>query len=405
VRRQQTSLPPSHVTLARRLSGLPLLEQAVADGRVCVATAERVAAALAKLRPLVDRPDGLIDGQPGEPVVTAVLAHVADLVGEAAGGLDDDDPRLSELVAELSEISCWPVSQHSRLEAGFVLLAAHVESAQLPPALARLVDALLPNELERRAEGGERARGLRLYRKDDGSGWLISKGELDLECGELLHTVLTAATSTDPDNPDDTDGYRRARHSGWQPGDELPAEGLRTADQRRHDALRSALRALLDSRALGRRDKVAPHLSVTVGLDALHDAPGALPAVAASGARLPRSLVRRWLCDSALTRFVLSLGHKVLETSHTERTLKAHERRAKHIETGGRCQVAGCTCGPGARLIPHHGRPWARTRRTSLRDTVLVCERDHHHLHSGHTLVLKDGRRLDQNGWLDECAA
>ncbi len=165
---------------------------------------------------------------------------------------------------------------------------------------------MLPNELERRAEHGHDNRRFSMRRHDDGSGWVITEGELDVECGELLHTVL-------------------------------------------------------------------------------HASPGALPAVAGSGTTLPISLVRRWWCDSDLTRFVCSLGRKVIETSHTARTLKAHERRAKHLETGGRCQGAGCHRGPGCRLIAHHADPWAQSHTTSLADTVLLCEQTHHHLHAGHT--------------------
>jgi hypothetical protein len=101
-----------------------------------------------------------------------------------------------------------------------------------------------------------------------------------------------------------------------------------------------------------------------------------------------------------LTRFVFSLGRKVIETSHTARTLKAHERRAKHLETGGRCQGAGCCRGPGCRLVPHHADPWARCHTTSLADTVLLCEQTHHHLHTGHTIGLKDGRWLGPDGWV-----
>ena len=136
----------------------------------------------------------------------------------------------------------------------------------------------------------------------------------------------------------------------------------RSLDAQRHDALRNGLRRYLDSGIAGLRDKTAPHIAVTVSLDSLHAAPGSLPAVAASGARLPRSLVRRWLCDSAVTRFVLSLGHKVLAVSHTGRTLTATERRAKRLETGGCCQIAGCTRGPGHRLVPHHPTPYAAVR-------------------------------------------
>ena len=102
---------------------------------------------------------------------------------------------------------------------------------------------------------------------------------------------------------------------------------------------------------------------------------------------------------------MLSLGHKVIETSHTERTLKPHERRAKRIETGGHCQGAGCTRGPGTRLVPHHADPWSQCGTTSLSDTVLLCEQTHTQLHHGHTIRLKDGRRLGPHGWTTDAAA
>ena len=399
---QGTSLDRDQVTLARRMARFPTVADAVRDGGVPVSVAARVSRALAKLRPLVDRPDGLIDGQPGEQVVTAVVCDgVREAVCQALGGLAEDDPRLAELTDQLSEISCWPTSQLARLEAAFVLLARHVPAGELRDALALLVDALLPEELERRAARGREQAGLVLRRKDDGSGWLISKGELDLECGELLHTVLTAMSAVDPDGPVDTEAWKRLRADGWQDGDELPVCGApRSRARRAHDALRLALRLLLDSGMTGTRDKVAPHLLITVGLDTLHAQPGARPATAASGATVPLSLVRAWWCESAVSRFVLSLGRRVIETSHTERTLKAHERRAKHLETGGRCQGAGCRCGPGQKLIPHHPDAWARCGTTSLANSVLFCERTHTEVHNGKTIRLKDGRRLNADGWV-----
>jgi hypothetical protein len=119
-------------------------------------------------------------------------------------------------------------------------------------------------------------------------------------------------------------------------------------------------------------------------------------------------MVRRLLCGSAITRFVLSLGHRVIESSHTERTLKPHERRIKQIETGGLCQAAGCRNGTatGHRLTPHHVNPYATSGETSLTDTVMLCELSHHDLHDdGKTIRLKDGRRINPHGWVSDVAA
>ena len=92
----------------------------------------------------------------------------------------------------------------------------------------------------------------------------------------------------------------------------------------------------------------------------------------------------------------------MIESSHTSRTLKAHERRALHTQTGGQCQGAGCnrsTRQPGAVLHPHHGDPWSRSGTTSLADSHLFCDSCHGYLHRGHLLRLKDGRLLGPDGW------
>jgi hypothetical protein len=399
VAEQQTSLGREQVTLARRLTLMPRLDEAVRAGALSLDAAAAVGKALTKLRRHVDRMDHRIDEQPAEEALLGVIGHgVPQLICQALGGLADDDPRLAAVLAAVEEIVHRPDSELARLEAAFVLLAVHLEPAQLPGALGTLVDALLPNQLEKRAADGHVNRGFTLRRNHDGSGYHVTDGELDLECGELLETVLQAELAVDEDNPADTAGYEQLRAQGWQPGDELPdTDGPRSLRQRRHDALKNGLRRYLSSGIAGTRGKVAPHLAVTVGLDTLHGAPGALPAVGASGAQLPLSLVRRWWCDSTVSRFVLSLGRKVLETSHTERTLKAHERRAKQIETGGACQGAGCG---RSGTIPHHPTMFSVSGTTSFADTVWFCELDHHHLHSGKTVRLKNGRRLNEQGWI-----
>ena len=121
---------------------------------------------------------------------------------------------------------------------------------------------------------------------------------------------------------------------------------------------------------------------------------------------LPAGLVRRWACDSALTRQVIGLGSRVLESSHAHRTLKAHERRALLTQTGGQCQAAGCrrsTRDPGVRLHAHHATPWAATGRTSLADSVSLCDVSHRDLHEGRKVLrLKDGRRLGPDGWVTD---
>ena len=378
--------------------------------------ASLIAKVLADLRPHLDRPDGMLEGQPVEPVVQAVIVDgVLDLVCSALGGLADDDPRVLELHHQLSEVAQWPTPQLDRLEHALLLMAQALPGglSLLRSGLAMLVDALRPTQLEDAADKAHNDRGLTLTRHQGRPGGHVC-GDLDAECFELLHTVLTACAEADPDNPRDTEAWAAARAAGWQIGDPMPA-GLaaeldspcltvRSARQRLHDALRLGLRALLDSAALGKRAKTAPHIGVTVPLAALNGDAGALPAVGGSGQHLPLVLVKQWWADAYVTRYVLGLGRRVIETSHKERTLKPHERRIKQLETAGRCQGAGCTRGPGShpgcRLIPHHVYAWAKHGRTSLAETVLLCEATHAALHRGATITLKDGRRLDADGWV-----
>jgi hypothetical protein len=317
---QHSSSDRDDLALARRLHRLPFLAGQVQAGRLPIRTAGKVAVALDTLRRHVDRPDDLIDGLPAEPTIHAVVIDgVLSQICQADGGLDDTDPRVRQWYQQLSEIAGRPGGDLARLDAAFTLLAQHVEYAQLGPALALLVDAVLPMQLEDAAAQGHANRAGSITLNPDGSGYHVSEGELD----------------------------------------------------------------------------------ATISLPALHAEPGSLPAVSTvTGQPLPLSLIRRWWCDSAVTRFVLGLGHKVIETSHTERTLKAHERRAKHIETGGRCQVAGCRCCPGTPLRPHHPEPWHRTGISSFSDAVLLCDPNHDDLHAGgKTLLLKDGRWLGPDGW------
>ncbi len=397
VERQQVGLGRDRVALATRLARLPQVAEHLAEGLLSLPSAVLIGQALDRVRRHLDRPDGLIDDQPAEQVLQAVIVDgVLTLVAQARGGDDDTDDELRALGCELDAISATPTTGIARMEAAFLVLAGHLEPGHLRAALGQLVDALLPLQLEDRADRAHRDRGLKLVRKSDGSGWTVLQGDLDLECGELLHTVLTAARATDPANPADTAAWA-AQHS-----DEPSAPAPRSRRQQDHDALKLALRRLLDTEALGLRDKAAPHLLVTVSLDQLTGRPGALPATTAAGTALPARLVRRLLCDSRITRLVLSLGRKVIEASHTERTLKPHERRALHVQWGGRCAGAGCTSPPGTPLVPHHATPWHLTGTTSYRDSVPLCDTTHHDLHTGNrTIRLRDGRRLSPHGWTD----
>lgn len=394
------------VTLARRLPTTPAVTEALLAGRLGAATAGQVAAALAKARPFLDRPDGCIDGQPAEPALRAVIVDgIATVLAEQSGGGPAEDPGLGRLRSELAAVAEQPVSQSARLEAALVLLAERSAPGLLRGALALLLDALLPAEHDARAARAERDAGLELLRDPLGSGWSV-RGQLDDVTGEMLATVLAAEQAVDPDAPADTTAWRAASDPALA---DLPPQDWpvtqprpRTRPARQHDAFSRALRRLLDTGALGTRDKAAPHLLVTVSVDTLDQRPGALPARAAHGSRLSGRQLTDVGCGLLITRLVLDAGRRVLEASHTSRTATALERLIVHTAWGGRCATAGCTRGPdtGHRLTPHHAELYRHTRRTALSDTVPLCDADHDLLHRRRrALRLRDGRWIGPDGW------
>lgn len=402
-------LGPEQVTAARRLRRLPTVQAELLAGRLSSTAAAAVGRALAKAAAHLDRPGGLIDGLDAEAALYGVLVDgVCTLLAEQTGGTTDDDPRQEQLRARLEQLNDPARTHRERVEAGFTLFAQRCKPALLPSGLGLLLDALLPNEHQKRADRAEEEAGFDLHKKHGGSGWSC-RGDLDDETGELLATALAAAAVTDPANPTDTDAWRAGRKAADDDivtPDDWPAELVRPRSRRhqRHDALKRGLRALLDSGVLGTRGKVAPHVGITVGPDFLHGVPGSLPGRTTHGGRLARHQLQDLLCRSTFTRLVLGADRRIVEVSHTQRTATAVERMVLNIQWGGTCARRRCGRGPatGHRLKPHHAELFSSTGTTSLEDTVPLCELDHdHYLHGeGLELELEDGRILGPNGWV-----
>jgi hypothetical protein len=441
-------------TLARRLTHLPTLQQAVEDRRVSLRAAAEVGKVLRQVRLYLDRSDGLIDGQPGEPIITAIIDNTLDLVGQAMGGLDDGP--LQALSDQVALIHLAGGSQAARVEAALVLLAEQLPLPQLKGALQDQTDALLPNLLEAQQQAAEAKRGLALRPNADGS-WQL-EGRLTAECGERLFTGLAAEARRDPGNPVDTLARQHAREQalleqgldpfahgnlgelpGWEqdalsdayalrPEDTadqaqdlaaLPALGLdpaaaedaallvpRSRSRRLHDALDRLLQRYLEAGLGGVHDKLPVQISVTASAALIEDRPGALPARSGSGRALARSLLKRWWGDAHVTTMLLDRGWKPVGEAHSGRTLTASERRALAVQYNNRCAGADCcpaTPDPLMPLVPHHVIRHTDSGHTQLEESLPLCDRAHHDLHTGKKLLrLRDGRLIDENGYLTD---
>jgi len=438
LRNTQPDADSSDAGLGRRLHGYARLSTAVQGGELSLVAARKVVLALGRCRPHVDQLDGRIDGQPGEQVITAVVAHVVDLVCGCVLGMNQDDPRLLDLQRTTQQIinsgpplTAGPagagagagVGQLDRLEAAFVLLAEHVPPSLLTSCLEELVLAVLPSVLEDRAQRGRDNAGLSLQLNDDGSGWHLD-GELDLQCGERLITALRSELGRDPANPLDTAAATDLRAHGinpWDPDNVPTATGgpdqsgsaggtqdgprawPRSRRRRMHDALDALLGRYLQHGLGGTSQKTPVQVNVTLSSDLIQGQPGARPATADSGAMIPRSMLHRWWCDSRVTGYVLNRGGQALRAIHLGRTLTALERRAAAIEHRNQCAGIGCCrsgTDPTTELVPHHVRRYTDDGVTSLTDTVLVCDVLHRDLHEGKQRIrLRNGRYLTENGW------
>lgn len=382
--------------LASQLREFTQVQAGVGAGRVPLAGARKVVLALRKVAPYVDRPDGLIDGQPGEQVVTAVVRHALSLVCRNLQGLADDDPRLAALIDRARDVLVSG-SQLQVLEAAFTWLAEELPARHLTAPLDELVLAVLPSRLEERGERGQRRRGLTLTPLEDGTGWHLC-GDLDLECGEQLWAALRAEAARDPRNPTDT--------AAWQAGADLAGSvHPRNRRERLHDALQRLLARYLEHGLGGTAGKIPVQVHVTLTEPSVAGAPGAPPPRADSGRLIPRAVVRRWWCDANVTAVVLSLGGKALRVIHSQRTVTGDERRALAIEGGDRCAGDGCCTGLPDLLTPirpHHVLGYAEDQITSLDETLPVCETLHRDLHEGHrTVRLRDGRYVNEHGFVD----
>src|SRR5207247_149004 len=141
--------------LGRRLDRFRVLAQQAGEGTVTVGAAKKVALALATLGRHVDRPDGLIDGQPSWEVVPAVVRHVVQQVAETRLGLASDSDELQALQTSAEQILTDGGSDLEQLEKALTLLAAHIPANAVRDAVGQVTDALLPNLLEKRARRGE----------------------------------------------------------------------------------------------------------------------------------------------------------------------------------------------------------------------------------------------------------
>ena len=228
-------------------------------------------------------------------------------------------------------------------------------------------------------------------------GVVVLRGELDAESGALVKTAIDALSH------------------GLRSGE------LRSASQRRADALVELAAAQLRSGEHRDVHGQRPHLTLTVSAEALRSGSDAPPAELRGVGPIHPETARRIACDAVRTVVTVapsadgsasaadgsasvgvdrergdgfvSTRATPLSVGRATRTIPAHIRTALHLRDHG-CRFPGCDA-PPAWTDGHHIIHWADGGPTELENLVSLCRRHHRAVHEqGWRIHIADGNAV-----------
>ncbi|OBI97765.1 HNH endonuclease signature motif containing protein [Mycobacterium asiaticum] len=332
------------------------LGQALADRlRITKAEADRRIAEAAVLGPR-----RALTGQPLQPVLAATAAaERRGLIGDAQVGV------IRKFFAKLPDT----VDAHGRAvaEAKLTLFATGFRPDELAEYARVYKDCLKPNgdfDPDKAPEPA-RNRGITLG-KQQSDGLSKISGYISAECRATVEPVLAKLAAPGMCNPADDAPVIDGRATA-----EAVDRDNRTAAQRNHDALNTALRALLMSKTLGQHHGLPTSIVITTTLAELEA--GAGRALTAGGTLLPMSDVIQ-LASHAHNYLAIFDKDRTLALYHGKRIATPEQRLALLGRHRG-CTRPGCTV-PGYWTQVHHLEGWLAKRRTHIDELTLACGPD-----------------------------
>lgn len=267
----------------------------------------------------------------------------------------------------------------SQVEKHLVAIARERRPDQLRSTVRYVKHAYAPDKGVKDEQELHEQRSLSIASTFDGAG--VGRWTLTPASQETVATALHAASAPE-------------------------ANDTRTAEQRRADALVTVCEIALRSGELPITGGVKPHVSIIVPADVIAEPlqPRPLPdqlfphldAVETElrsrvvetgfGAVISPTWARRFLCDAAVSRIVMSATSEILDAGRATRTFTTAQVRAI-VARDRHCIWPGCDT-PAAWCEAHHIHHWIDGGVTSVDNGVLLCGRHHDRIHLyGHAVI------------------
>ncbi len=297
----------------------------------------------------------------GEPLAPELPETAVAL---AAGEIG---PAHTRVITEIMDAipASTPVAQQAAVESDLASYARRFGPIELAKLGQRLLAHLDPDGPEPRdADPAPAAGELRLRHRRDGK--LGFEGWLDTEHGPQFQGLIDQLATPRPLSGDIPDP--------------------RSIDERQADALLELCGLARAAEACPTTGGEPPHVSVTIGWDALRTELGA--ALLDYGRHLSASDTRRWACDCKVIPIVLGGESEPLDVGRISRSVPLGIRRAL-VARDRCCAFPGCDR-PPSRCDAHHVRHWIDDGETSLGNCVLLCPTHHRHVHgTGWEIIVK----------------
>jgi hypothetical protein len=253
----------------------------------------------------------------------------------------------------------------AKAEAHLAGLACEYRPDELAKLADKLTDCLNPDgdftDVDR-----ARRRGITIG-KQDIDGMSPISGYLTPEARATLDAVFAKLAAPGMCNPDDIEPC-----VSGTPSQAAIQGDTRSANQRNHDALVVAGRALLASGDLGQHNGLPASIIVTTTLQELEASTG--KALTGGGTLLPMSDVIRLGSHAHHYLAIFDKG-KALALYHTKRLASPAQRIVLHAKDRG-CTFPGCTV-PGYLCEVHHNNPYATNPVTDINHLSFACGPNH----------------------------